>query len=344
MSFQLFWDYLNQEKRPFTHLDLPVRHARDSDPPGKVNHLKTIQQLLTNLPAVRKFNSVIIFGSRSFCFTYGLIILLAAKLLGKPGYIRFFGGRPMLEFISKPRLLSLIPLRLLGLSKRIIIETSIGAKEFPDFLQEKIVVVPGYRPQTKISASTNLVKGDQTIKFVYAGEVSEAKGLAILLQAFSDLMALTKGQIDVELHVYGTGSQSLIDRLQASPGVTCHGKVANEELRRRLALYDVFVFTSTYTSEGHPGVLIEALMAELPIISTDLPGPRELIENQVNGLLVPPGDVHQLTQAMARLVYDVALRDRLSQGALKSSHRFDIKYVLPELANVLDIRVGQIAA
>jgi glycosyltransferase involved in cell wall biosynthesis len=60
-----------------------------------------------------------------------------------------------------------------------------------------------------------------------------------------------------------------LDILLKNSGVHYHGVVDNIELRRQLTFYDVFVFPSVYDNEGHPGVLIEALMAGLPIISSD---------------------------------------------------------------------------
>jgi glycosyltransferase involved in cell wall biosynthesis len=265
--------------------------------------------------------------------------LLAGKLFNRPGYVRFFGGRPMLEFTGKLRFLRTIPLVLLGLANRIVIETDLGANEFPKFLQKKIVVVPGYRPRTKSRMAKNLVENDQSVKFVYVGEISSAKGFDILLEAYSNLVELTKGQLDIELHVYGTGSQVLIDQLQTYLGAFYFGKIENAELRRKLVSHDIFVFPSTYISEGHPGVLIEALMAGLPVISSDLPGPRELVEDHINGLLVPSGNVQGLLKAMEELVRDPMLREHLAQGAHKSSGRFDVECVLPQLADRLGIVV-----
>jgi glycosyltransferase involved in cell wall biosynthesis len=63
--------------------------------------------------------------------------------------------------------------------------------------------------------------------------------------------------------------------------------------------------------EGLPTVLIEAAAAGRPIVASDVPGCREVVEDGVNGLLVPPGDPAALARALAMLASDPALRQQM---------------------------------
>lgn len=67
--------------------------------------------------------------------------------------------------------------------------------------------------------------------------------------------------------------------------------------------------------EGLPKALIEAAAAGRPIVTTDVPGCREVVEDGIQGLLVPPRDVNRLADALNRLISDPALRARMGAAA-----------------------------
>jgi glycosyltransferase involved in cell wall biosynthesis len=82
-----------------------------------------------------------------------------------------------------------------------------------------------------------------------------------------------------------------------------------------LAASDVFVFTSLPPGEGMPGVLIEAGLTGLPIVSTRVPGARDVIEDGVTGLLVDIDDKKGMIDAVDQLVLDGRLRTTMGHRA-----------------------------
>lgn len=98
---------------------------------------------------------------------------------------------------------------------------------------------------------------------------------------------------------------------------------------------DVFVLNSSY--EGLSHVLIEALCLGKPIVATRAGGNPELIEDGVNGLLVPVADTAALAEALERLSTDAALRDRLANAARASAARFDRDRMVGDTMQVLTI-------
>ena len=66
--------------------------------------------------------------------------------------------------------------------------------------------------------------------------------------------------------------------------------------------------------EGFPKVILEAGMSQRAVVATDVPGCREIVEDQKTGLLVKAGDVKTLTEAMGRLLDDSSLRGCLAQN------------------------------
>lgn len=78
----------------------------------------------------------------------------------------------------------------------------------------------------------------------------------------------------------------------------------------------------SYYGEGVPKVLLEAAASGRPLITTDMPGCREVVEDGVNGLLVQPRDIEGLTVAIKRLLSDSALRARMGQASRQRAEAF----------------------
>ena len=103
-----------------------------------------------------------------------------------------------------------------------------------------------------------------------------------------------------------------------------------DDVRDFLALMDVFVLPSW--REGQPVSAIEASAMAKPLILTDIRGCREVATDGVEGLLVPPRDPERLAWAIARLLGDQALRDRLGRAAHKRAvASFDERHITNKL-------------
>ena len=73
----------------------------------------------------------------------------------------------------------------------------------------------------------------------------------------------------------------------------------------------------SYYREGVPKALLEAAAAACAIVTTDLPGCRDVVRHERDGLLVPPRDPDALADALGRLINDVNLRDRFGAASRK---------------------------
>jgi glycosyltransferase involved in cell wall biosynthesis len=123
-------------------------------------------------------------------------------------------------------------------------------------------------------------------------------------------------------------SQAELDQWQTAGLVTWLGEVA--DVRPIIAQADVVVLPSY--REGTPRALLEAAAMGKPLITTDTVGCREVVEEGVNGLLVPVKDATALAQAMVRLLNDSAMRERMGQaGREKMEREFDEQIVLDKI-------------
>jgi glycosyltransferase involved in cell wall biosynthesis len=86
---------------------------------------------------------------------------------------------------------------------------------------------------------------------------------------------------------------------------------------------DIFVFTSVSEGEGMPGVLIEAALSGLPIVTTDVPGARDVVDDGLSGFVVAEDDPDGMMSRVERLVSDAQLRTRMGREArAKAVKRF----------------------
>jgi glycosyltransferase involved in cell wall biosynthesis len=109
-----------------------------------------------------------------------------------------------------------------------------------------------------------------------------------------------------------------------------------EDVPALLAAADIFSLPSHF--EGLPMSVIEAMLAGLPVVASDISGPREQVQNGRTGLLVPPRDVPALAAALRLLADDRALRRRLGQaGRERALARYDEARVVARTLDLLGL-------
>ena len=340
ISFEPLLRYLEaQPGLNVAHHSMPVHRPlyQADGTPGPLRHSSTLRILLRALRQLASQDAVLLYGTPDFCFTYGLAFVYASVLLGKHCAMRLSGGR--LRFVSS-RLPAFVRTLCLAAAKPVAvisIETECAREDVPKALQAKLVPVRGYRP-TPTAARRPLAAASDNVRFAFVTRAYVEKGERVLRAALEQLRGSSTAE-RMALHVYGRPlpGEGEIDAVQT----TMHGYLPNERLWQALAANDVLLFPSLYPFEGHPGAIMEAFMAGVPVVATDWPGPLEIVEHGVNGLIVPSGDADALAAAVRRLVADRALRDRLAAGAAASAKRFDQARVLPELAAALGLVPGR---
>jgi glycosyltransferase involved in cell wall biosynthesis len=109
-----------------------------------------------------------------------------------------------------------------------------------------------------------------------------------------------------------------------------------DDIPRVLAASDIFCLPSHF--EGLPMSVIEAMLTGLPVVATDIRGPREQVQPGITGLLVPPKAVEPLARAIATLAADPALRARMGEaGRRHALAHFDEAQVIARTLNLLGL-------
>lgn len=178
-------------------------------------------------------------------------------------------------------------------------------------------------PSTSLLPATKTGESEFTIGTV--GRLAEQKGYIHLLSALplvlerhpeTGLLFLGDGELRSELEAHtrmlGLGNK-----------VVFAGQVNN--VHERLLGFDLFVSSSLW--EGLPTVIMEAMAAGLPVVATDIPGTREMINDGVNGRLVPPGDSHALADAINEMIETPHIRQKIANAGRVSVKQFSIEEI-----------------
>jgi len=182
---------------------------------------------------------------------------------------------------------------------------------------DKIDIVGGGFDEQMFSVREK--ESSSQIEMLYAGKLSFAKGVDVLLRAVQSMPA---GSIHLHLAGSGTGEEErhcleLAEKAGAS--VTVHGRISQRELARLMGLCHLFILPSFY--EGLPLVLLEALASGCRIITTDLAGCKELLVKAESDLVefieLPPmkridcpepEDVPLIEERLVRAIHSMAAR------------------------------------
>lgn len=161
---------------------------------------------------------------------------------------------------------------------------------------------------------------------VFMGRLGERKGTFDLIKAFSTVAS----RIDSKYHVALCGdgdieaARSQIDELGLSDRIACLGWVDSEQRER--ILNDAVLNVLPSYNEGLPMSILEAMAHGIPTVSTNIAAIPEVVQSGVNGVLIEPGDIDALGDALTSLLDDADDRKQMSEAAfdlIESTYSLD---------------------
>ena len=142
---------------------------------------------------------------------------------------------------------------------------------------------------------------------VYCGRFNKEKGLSYLLDAFQMMKKMWPEHLHILMIGDGDYREEFIEKcagIGISERIHCVG--AKQNVHPYLRISDFFVMPSLH--ENHSIALLEALAADLPVVSTDVGGNGEIVRDGIEGLLVPSADGQKLGNGILKMSNDEALR------------------------------------
>lgn len=270
----------------------------------------------------------------SFCDTTNVRTILATLGLGVPIIV---SERIDPAKYSIPKAWSLLRKFTYPLADRIVVQTERIRPFFKGRALRRCIVIPNPVLVTipEGAGIGTAPRKSNALRLLAVGRLDHQKGFDLLIEAFSRINVRFS---EWELHIFGEGVErrnleGLIASKSLQEKVFLRGITKN--INAEYLTSDLFVLSSRF--EGIPNALCEAMAAGMPVISFDCPtGPKEIIEHNVNGVLVPPEDPDALTAALQNLMSSPSERRRLGKAALELSSKYSLNGILKLWDSAID--------
>ena len=246
--------------------------------------------------------------------TIGMDIPVVISEQSTPGHHRIGRIRDVLRHLTYP------------LATCLTVLTQEDLMYFSSTLQRKGYVIPSpVALPSGFHHEEELDRGTKTI--IAVGRLSNEKGHDLLMKAFA---AIATRCPEWSVTIWGEGKlrtelETLRNHLGLQGRVFLPGRT--KRIYEKMKRADLFVMPSRY--EGFPNALCEAMACGLPVISFDCPnGPRNIIRNNTDGILVAPEDIGALSETMEKLINKPKIRARLALHAPEIVERFGLEKIM----------------
>jgi glycosyltransferase involved in cell wall biosynthesis len=187
---------------------------------------------------------------------------------------------------------------------------------------DRVAYIPnGVEPRFFISRE---YRPGETLRLLYAGTWLDQRGIFYIRDTLKRVAPQLPG---LTMTFAGCGVPA--EEIQNFFGAELAGRiavrpvVAADRMQELYAEHDVFLFPSLM--EGLPSVLLEAMATGMPVITTDTCGMPDVVEDEFNGLLIPPANAPAMEEVILRLARSVELRRSLGKAARETMKRYTWK-------------------
>jgi glycosyltransferase involved in cell wall biosynthesis len=206
-------------------------------------------------------------------------------------------------------------------------------KDEADYFSSKnVVIIPN---SIEIPDMTAVLDKKQVIA---AGRIAPVKGFDVLILAWKEVSYYYP---EWQLHIYGQEYletqkklEQLVKKHELQEVIFFKGTV--NDLAKEMCNYSIYVMSSV--TECFPMVLLEAMSVGLPIVSFDCPhGPRNIISNAEDGVLLPPKSTKQLAKGLITLIENEQLRKQMGKNAKNNVSRFATKEIMQKWKQLIKL-------
>jgi glycosyltransferase involved in cell wall biosynthesis len=280
---------------------------------------------------IPRCDSVLVFANDLFAITLAPLLLFLAKLFRKPFYLKPVGAGLDLFINARGKILREYLLFVLRSTDGILTQTKLLKEDLHKMGCMNADYLPGCRPiVTSTLAPKKFALG---LRMIFLGHIQRLKGPLILLDALKIVSELCDEPISCDFYgpLHDEIHDEFLEGLKSVPNAHYCGVAEPGTGTQLISNYDALVLPTYWDTEGHPGVLIEAMHVGVPTISTQIRTIPELITNGLNGFVVPTQDSRSLAEAIVKLAMDPDLRRRMGEANHLKGQEFTAETVVAQM-------------
>jgi glycosyltransferase involved in cell wall biosynthesis len=298
-------------------------------------NFEKVRRSLSILPRyireIPRCDAVLVFANDLFAITLVPLLLFGARLFHKPFYLKPVGAGLDLFIKAQKKILREYLLSVLRATTGILVQTRLLRDDLKKLGITNTYYLPGCRPLHPIYPVQS--DGRDGFRIIYLGHITRLKGPLILLDALEFLLRTCGQPIHCDFYgpIHDEIHNEFLQKLASVPNAHYCGVSKPGNGPQLISQYDVLVLPTYYDTEGHPGVLIEAMHAGVPVVSTLVRTFPELVTNGSNGFLVPTQNSRALAEAIHLLAVEPALREKMGRANYLKGQEFRAEVVVAQM-------------
>lgn len=212
---------------------------------------------------------------------------------------------------------------------------TVNPKDIDSKVYSNAVFIPNAVDLEIFGNNSKSKKDNKKIKLLFVGRVEEAKGLDYLIKAIDKIV---DKYLNIKLKIVGKGEdtdhyKSLVNELNLKENIQFEGQKTHKELAQYYSDADIFILPSL--DEGFPVSMLEAWVASLSVIITDVGGISKICTNNKDAMIISSKNSEAIKNVLIRLIEDKELRKKLGENGRKLvEEKYTWEKVAKDIENV----------
>ncbi len=199
----------------------------------------------------------------------------------------------------------------------------------------KIMYFPNFKKKVVIEKKD---VNNKSFRIVFASRVKKTKGVELAIEAINDL--IIEENIKITFDIYGPiqkgYEENFLEFINRYKFVDYKGILEPETISDVISAYNLFLFPTYWENEGFPGVLLDAYIAELPVVASDWCYNSEIVKNKENGYIFKPRDKNDLKKKILYCYNNPEILKQMSYRNKEEAKAFFSDIVVGNLVDELN--------